>query len=601
MPSRVLPSVVRHELDVLPAERLAAVIGTWPEPALLESGPGFGEAGQWSILAAFPRLVWQATDSHWSLRTDSGAIEHGEGDVLAVLSGVLRRFALADPADAPEPAIAPFQGGMIGFLGYDLAPRIERLPRRMPPDSRLPDLRLALYDTAVSVDAVSGKAELWSWDLTGEGRMAAERRCRAWRKALDRAFRAPRPASRVPSALGMPNSSFDRESYLATVRRVLEYIAAGDVFQVNLSQRFTAVGTRSPLDLYLRLKAKSPAPFAAFLGWDDFAVVSASPESFYQTRGDLIITRPIKGTRPRGADPDTDARLAAELVASPKDRAELTMIIDLERNDLGRVCEYGSVIVRDPLEIESFAQVHHLVATVEGQLRRDVGPIDVIRAVFPGGSITGAPKIRAMEIIDELEHNRRSLYTGAIGYFSRCGTSAFNIAIRTILVEGDQRELPGRRRNRGRLRTRGRIRRDAHQGPRDAGRTRGGAGGSMSQIWVRGRVVPDESLRISVLDRTFEHGLGLFETLRTWNGYPTLLARHVERLKRSSASWSCRSTKLTCRMPNAVGDLIEANRISLPPGHDVRLEDHIVGRYRRCREIPLGALDDRVDIAGSIP
>jgi para-aminobenzoate synthetase component I len=218
----------------------------------------------------------------------------------------------------------------------------------------------------------------------------------------------------------------------------LEYIAAGDVFQVNLSQRFTARGEFDPLDVFLRLRNSSPAPFSAFLRWDDLAVVSASPEWFYQTRADNIVTRPIKGTRPRGQSEEDDARLAAELAASPKDRAELTMIVDLERNDIGRVCQYGSVVVKDALQVESFAQVHHLVATVEGRLRPDVGPIDIIRAMFPGGSITGAPKIRAMEIIDELEPNRRGLYTGSIGYLSRGGSSGFNIAIRTILVEGDR-------------------------------------------------------------------------------------------------------------------------------------------------------------------
>lgn len=166
--------------------------------------------------------------------------------------------------------------------------------------------------------------------------------------------------------------------------------------------------------------------------------MSASPEWFYQTRGEQLVTRPIKGTRPRGRDPAEDARLVRELRASPKDRAELTMIVDLERNDLGRVCRYGSIRVIDPLTVESFAQVHHLVATVEGAIRPGAGPIDVVRALFPGGSITGAPKIRSMEIIDELENCRRSLYTGAIGYFSRGGTSAFNIAIRTMLVEGDR-------------------------------------------------------------------------------------------------------------------------------------------------------------------
>ena len=218
--------------------------------------------------------------------------------------------------------------------------------------------------------------------------------------------------------------------------RVLEFIAAGDVFQVNVSQRDMATGRPEPLDLYLRLKAASPAPFAAFLHWDDLAVVSASPELFFEMRGETLVTRPIKGTRPRGRTPQEDERLADELRNSAKDKAELTMIVDLERNDLGRVCEYGSVVVLDPMTVESFAQVHHLVATVMGKIKPGAGPLDVIRAVFPGGSITGAPKIRAMEIIDELELNRRSLYTGAIGYFSRGGLSAFNIAIRTILVEG---------------------------------------------------------------------------------------------------------------------------------------------------------------------
>jgi para-aminobenzoate synthetase component 1 len=173
------------------------------------------------------------------------------------------------------------------------------------------------------------------------------------------------------------------------------------------------------------------------LQWDDLAVLSASPEWFYQTRGDRLVTRPIKGTRPRGETAEDDRRLAAELASSPKDRAELTMIVDLERNDLGRVCKFGSVKVSEALTVETFAQVHHLVATVEGRLRSDAGPIDVIRGLFPGGSITGAPKIRAMEIIDELEPNRRSLYTGAVGYFGR-GSSGFNIAIRTMLVEGSQ-------------------------------------------------------------------------------------------------------------------------------------------------------------------
>jgi len=435
MTAPALPSVVHQVLD-LPADRLAAVIGTWPGPAILASGSGFGEAGRWSIYAAYPRLVFEATDRRWILRDDSGACETGEGNPLYELARLARRFELAEGADRTDPDACPFQGGMIGFLGYDLAPLLERLPRQQPGDSRLPDLRMALYDTAVTVDNQTGKAVLHAWDLTDDGREATERRSRFWRRAIRSGMESPRPIR--ASSLGPLASNFRPDSYLESVRRALEYIAAGDVFQINLSQRFTAHGTIEPLDLFLRLGAASPAPFSAFLSWHDMAVVSASPEQFYQTRGRTVVTRPIKGTRPRAAEAAADQRLAAELTHSAKDRAELTMIVDLERNDLGRVCRYGTVRVVDPLAVESFAQVHHLVATVEGRLRPEVGPVDVIRAVFPGGSITGAPKIRAMEIIDELEPSRRSLYTGAIGYLSRGGTSGFNIAIRTMTVEGNR-------------------------------------------------------------------------------------------------------------------------------------------------------------------
>ncbi|WP_148591953.1 aminodeoxychorismate synthase component I [Aquisphaera giovannonii] len=435
MSTPVLPAAVQQVLDV-PADRLAALIGGWPEPAILASRGGAGEAGRWTMLAAYPRLAFEATGARWSTRQDNGSFESGEGDPLDELARLLRRFGLAETADAPPPVDAcPFQGGMIGYLGYDLAPLIEKLPRRVPRDSRLPDLRMGLYDTAVIVDHRAGKATLHAWDLTGEGQAAAERRCRTWRRAIRNAATSPRVVSR--SVLGSIDGSISRQAYMAAVSRALEYIAAGDIFQVNLSQRFSARGRVEPLDLFLRLGEISPAPYSAFLRWRDLAVVSASPESFYQVRGDRIETRPIKGTRPRGADPEDDSRLADELRAAPKDRAELTMIVDLERNDLGRVCRYGSVNVVDPHAIESYAQVHHLVATVEGQLREDAGPVDVIRATFPGGSITGAPKIRAMEIIDELEPNRRGVYTGAIGYFSR-GATGLNIAIRTLTVERDE-------------------------------------------------------------------------------------------------------------------------------------------------------------------
>ncbi len=431
-----LPIHQQRVLDA-PPERLAAVIGSWHEPAILEGCAGFGGAGRWSIYAASPRMVFEATDDRVRIVSEHQAIDVGTDNPLDALAGFALSIVQADPDPEPEPDRAPFLGGLIGFLGYDLAPWIERLPRRIPRDSRMPDIRMGLYDTAVIHDRLTGSVTVHAWDLVGEGRFDVERRLNRWTAAIETEC----PAHDGSIAAGRPlklTSTFDRRGYCESVGRVLDYIAAGDIFQVNLSQRFEGRGEIDALNTYLRLRRHSPAPFSAFLRWDDMAVVSASPEWFYQTRGPRIVTRPIKGTRPRGASPDEDARLAAELAASPKDRAELTMIVDLERNDLGRVCQYGSVAVEEALQVETFPQVHHLVATVSGLLRPEIGPIDIVRAMFPGGSITGAPKIRAMEIIDELEPNRRGLYTGAIGYLGRGGASAFNIAIRTILVEGDR-------------------------------------------------------------------------------------------------------------------------------------------------------------------
>ena len=424
----------------IPVERLSTIIGNWPGAALLESGQGFGGSGRWSILAARPRMVYEATRSSWRIKVEGGATQTGRGHPLTRLAELLEEYGLADSRDFhPDPDDAPFRGGMIGYFGYDLAPSLEYLPRKAGRESRMPDVRFALYDTAIVVDHQIGLTEFRAFDLLGEGINALEKRWEEWDTLLQQA-----EPSLGMAWLRVPRSNFRKDEYISAVRRALEYIRAGDVFQVNLSQRFSCRDIGSPLcrpdplTLYQRLKMRSPAPYSALIRWKDLAIVSASPELFFETAGGRIVTRPIKGTRPRGETASEDARLKEALRTSLKDRAELTMIIDLERNDLGRVCEYGSIRVLDAHAIESFAQVHHLVATIEGKLRPSVGPIDVIRAIFPGGSITGAPKIRAMEIIDELEPSRRSVYTGAIGYFSRGGRSGFNIAIRTLTVEGEQ-------------------------------------------------------------------------------------------------------------------------------------------------------------------
>ena len=232
------------------------------------------------------------------------------------------------------------------------------------------------------------------------------------------------------------SSNFTHEEYIAAVKRIKEYIVAGDIYQVNLTQRFTCGLKRHPWEMYRRLRRINAAPFSAYLNFGDGHVCSSSPERFLKVEGNRVETRPIKGTRHRSSDPREDLRLQEELLASRKDRAELSMIVDLLRNDLGRVCEYGSVKVEEHAVLESYATVHHLVSTVTGTLHAGQDQADLLRATLPGGSITGAPKIRAMQIIDELEPTRRSVYTGSLGYFSFGGAVDTNIAIRTFIVKG---------------------------------------------------------------------------------------------------------------------------------------------------------------------
>ena len=326
------------------------------------------------------------------------------------------------PEDAPA---LPFFGGAIGVLGFELGREVERLPATTRDDIGAPDLAFGWYDAAVVWD--EQRHEGW---LTG--RADAVHALRARLATL------PPPIAADRASAGVLRSNMTRAAYLAAVARARAYIEAGDIYQVNLAQRFSAPYSGGGFELYRRLRDVSPAPFAAYLDLrGDFGgveVLSSSPERFLLADGDRLETRPIKGTRPRGATPAEDAALAAALRASTKDRAEHLMIVDLERNDLGRVAITGSVRVPEFAALETYAQVHHLTSTVEARRCPDIGVEALLRAMFPGGSISGAPKIRALEIIDELEPTVRGVYTGAIGYLSAHGRIDLNIAIRTITL-----------------------------------------------------------------------------------------------------------------------------------------------------------------------
>jgi len=443
-------------------------------PFFLDSGLGDGRLGRFSFLGAEPVAVLSGKGRSLRLRGEE-AEQRWRGNPFDALRALLDQHRVP-PGEAP----IPFTGGLVGYLAYDLCHFVERLPRTAIDDIGLPDLHFALYDAVAAYEHATG--QWYAASLAGEERIGwldgllasapggkerqgagsrgmtndgmtndesmtnAECRMRdeestQSRRGLDASSHSSfvirhssldSPASRGPLRL-----NFTRESYLAAIRRAKDYIAAGDIFQVNLSQRFETDLAVPPAELYRRLRRVNPAPFAAYLSLGpEGAILSSSPERFLEVAGGHVETRPIKGTRPRGATPAEDQRLAAELLASPKDAAELTMIVDLERNDLGRVCDYGSVVVTEHKALEAYASVFHLVSTIEGQLHRGRGLVDLLKAAFPGGSITGAPKVRAMEIIDELEPTQRSVYTGSLGYIGLDGTMDLNIAIRTILVRG---------------------------------------------------------------------------------------------------------------------------------------------------------------------
>jgi len=402
-----------------------------PYPVLLESALKHPEIGRYSFVAADPFLVFEVKGGQG---TESITYVNGKirpGDPLDLLTGLLADYQLER-----DPALPPCTGGAIGFFSYDFGRFIEKLPDLAQKDVDTPDCMFCFYDTVFAFDheqnlnlmISTGFPELFAQ----KQKMRREKRLSYFAKLLRQEPKDEGNGIPVP---GEMTCHFDRASYCQALEKVIDYILSGDIYQVNLSQRFSLPFSGSPWQLYQKLTEINPAPFAALLEWKDFAVVSASPERYLKIDNSHIETRPIKGTRPRGKNPAEDLLMKEELWQSAKDRAELTMIVDLERNDLGRICRPGTVQVPELFRLEQYATVWHLVSTVEGQLKPGSTLADVIRAAFPGGSITGAPKIRAMEIIEELEPVKRGIYTGSIGYIGFNGSWDTNIVIRTFIIK----------------------------------------------------------------------------------------------------------------------------------------------------------------------
>jgi para-aminobenzoate synthetase component 1 len=513
-------------------QRAAAPLAPQTGTVVLLSGGDLDGArnvcGRHHILAAAPWL-----QLHGRGRKITALLEGRrfcfEADPFDLMQRVVR--CLRYPSEAPE---LPVTGGLFGYLAYDLKDSLEKLPRTTVDPFGLPDF--CLYAPSILLVQRLGEAEAHL--LTPVYAALEATRPGTARKHLDRALGAPRSAAGGYAARSAFRSGFSPASYREAVARIREYIAAGDVYQVNMSQCFEAPFEGNAYTLFQDLFKANPAPFFAFVQAGDHQVVSTSPERFLKLRCKAVETRPIKGTRPRSSDPDRDAALKAELAASPKDDAELSMIVDLLRNDIGRVCAGGSVRVGAHKRVEAYTNVYHLVSVVTGQLEEGRDAIDLLRATFPGGSITGCPKIRAMEIIDELEPVRRHLYTGSLGYIGFDGSMDLSIAIRTAIISG------------------GAIRfsvgggvvldsdpQDEYEETLHKGRTLMGALGrageatpfsrSDPKVWFNGLMVPAEEARLPFTDLGLQYGHGLFETLRIHRGRAHNLKAHLERMHQS--------------------------------------------------------------------
>ncbi|MFQ2083407.1 aminodeoxychorismate synthase component I [Aeromonas veronii] len=387
---------------------------------LLESAGPLGADNGFDIISADPLATLETRGEVTTLRVGVNISKHSE-DPLALLAHTQQQ--LLGELDLCATHL-PFIGGALGLFGYDLGRRFERLPVQAAADIAVPDMAVGIYDWALLRNVATG-----DWQLVHWGDEAGLAKRLAW---LEQQQAAPAPAFTL---LGSWQSNMSRAEYGEKFTRIQEYLAAGDCYQINLTQRFSAPYQGDEWQAYCLLASANKAPFSAFIRLPNSALLSLSPERFLLLDGRHIETKPIKGTRPRHPDPATDQQVALELAQADKDRSENLMIVDLLRNDIGRVSRPGSVSVPHLFAVESFPAVHHLVSTIHGELDARWQGVDLLRACFPGGSITGAPKIRAMEIIEELEPQRRNAYCGSIGYLSQHGRMDTSICIRTLIAE----------------------------------------------------------------------------------------------------------------------------------------------------------------------
>ena len=402
-----------------------------PYPVLLDSSMEGALNSRFSYLTADPFLVMSSKGNDIKLKSGSDVICM-TGNPWDVLDELIKKYHVSR-----IPGLPPFQGGIIGYWGYDLVRHLESIPSKAQEDIDVPEMYLGFYDWVLSHDATSGKLFLLSTGLPDTTQHSAWNRSTQILDRISNVKVLDKHNDRISSISQIDlQSNFTYEGYVSAINKIQDYLKAGDSYQVNLSQRLSSKYVGDTWKLYLTLRETNPSPFSAYLDFPEVRVLSCSPEEFITLNDRAVSIRPIKGTRPVGSNHCENRKYEEDLIGSEKERAENLMIVDLIRNDLGKVCKIGSVNVPSLFSIEKHPSVIHLVSTVEGELLETASPIDLMKACFPCGSVTGAPKLRSMEIIEELEPVRRNIYCGCIGYISLNGDMGTSIAIRTLCVTG---------------------------------------------------------------------------------------------------------------------------------------------------------------------
>lgn len=407
-----------------------------PNAIWLDSGHPGSSYGRFDIISAAPQCLLETRAQTTTICYNDGRMENSSLNPFELLKQLV-------PVEFEANAEQPFTGGALGYFGYDLGRRLEKLPSIAANDIDLPDMCVGIYPWAIVQDHVAQKAWLVVNNALSESLRSAynfleiEQLCaQALQKPMFHDLKLNLEKDQNSFKINRFESNLNVSKYQAALKKIENYIQAGDCYQVNFAQRFSAEFSGDPFIAYLALRTALPSPFSGFMQLSAGAILSLSPERFIQVHGNQVETKPIKGTIKRGATPEEDAENAEWLLGSLKNRAENVMIVDLLRNDLSKHC--ANVRVPKLCELQTFANVHHLVSTVTGELKGDATAVDILRDAFPGGSITGAPKIRAMEIIEELEPTRRSLYCGSLGYISADGQMDTSIAIRTLVCDGNK-------------------------------------------------------------------------------------------------------------------------------------------------------------------